>query len=132
VGALIGCYATKEEANLAKIMLVDDDRTTTSLLQTLLELDGFDVVVVSRGADVMPALEKSAPDVVLMDYHLTDAHGVDILRQMRASARWHSLPVIMVSGMNMRDEVMAAGANEFLIKPFEPNELPQLFNRYIS
>lgn len=117
---------------MAKIMLVDDDRTTTSLLQTLLELDGFDVVVVSRGADVMPALEKSAPDVVLMDYHLTDAHGVDILRQMRASARWHSLPVIMVSGMNMRDEVMAAGANEFLIKPFEPNELPQLFNRYIS
>jgi len=112
-------------------MLVDDDRTTTSLLRTLLELDGYDVVVVSRGVDVLPTLDRTNPDLLLMDYHLADAHGVDILREMRAGDKWQLLPVIMVSGMNMEDEAMSAGANAFLIKPFEPAELPILFTRFI-
>jgi DNA-binding response OmpR family regulator len=117
---------------MAKVMIVDDDRTTTSLLQTLLELDGFDVIVCSRGADVMPNLEKSRPQLVLMDYHLTDTHGVEVLRSIRAHPQFHALPVVMASGMNVEDEVMKAGANHFMIKPFDPNDLAPMFNQLIG
>jgi DNA-binding response OmpR family regulator len=113
-------------------MLVDDDRTTTSLLQTLLELDGFDVVSVARGADVIPTAEKAQPHAILMDYHLTDTNGVEVLKKIRVHATLSHLPVVIASGMNVHDEAMGAGATQFLIKPFEPADLTPLFNKLIG
>lgn len=113
-------------------MLVDDDRNTVKLLQTLLELDGFDVVVAVRGADVIPTAEQENPELFLMDYHLSDMDGVDVLIQLREHDRFSNTPVVMTSGLDVEDEVREAGANMFLIKPFEPGELPDLFNRLIA
>jgi two-component system chemotaxis response regulator CheY len=113
-------------------MIVDDDRTTVKLLKTLLELDGFEVVTVPRGADVLPQANDSMPDIVLMDYHLSDMQGVDIIRQMRTQPAFAGLPIVMTSGMNVESEAMQAGATSFLLKPFEPDELPLLFNRLLA
>ncbi len=113
-------------------MIVDDDRTTVKLLQTLLELDGFEITVSPRGADVLALADKFKPDLFFMDYHLADIDGVEVLRDLRATAAYKNVPVVMTSGLNVEDEVMAAGANVFLIKPFEPDELPSLFNRLIA
>lgn len=117
---------------MAKVMIVDDDQTTTSLLETLLELDNFEVMSVSRGGDVISRAEQFQPDIFLMDYHLTDTEGVVILREIRKHNNLHSIPVIIASGMNVEDEVIEAGANIFLVKPFEPADLPRLFNDLIN
>ena len=113
-------------------MIVDDDQTTTELLKTLLELDGYDVVVVRRGADVIPKAEQTTPDLIMMDYHLTDMEGVDIIRAIRRHATLNAVPILMASGMDVSAEAMEAGANKFIVKPFEPTELPILFNSLIS
>lgn len=113
-------------------MIVDDDSTTTNLLQTLLELDGYDVVVVARGMDVIPTAETTQPDLILMDYHLNDMHGVEVLKAIRNHPHMASMPVIIASGMDKSDEALAEGANDFLMKPFEPDDLPALFERYIG
>lgn len=113
-------------------MIVDDDRTTVSLLETLLELDGFEVVVVGRGMDVIPKATTTNPDIFLVDYHLTDTTGLDVLQQLRDHADFSDTPVVITSGMNVKEEVMAAGADEFVVKPFEPSDLPTLFNRLIA
>jgi len=120
------------EDNVAKIMIVDDDQTTTSLLETLLELDGFDVTTVSHGNDVIERAEIFLPDIFLMDYHLSDIHGVEVLRDIRKHETLHNIPVVIASGMDVEMEVMDAGANKFLVKPFEPSELPILFNNLIN
>lgn len=117
---------------MPKILLVDDERTTTDLLRILLEMDNFEVVVVARGADVIPMAERVAPDIVLMDFHLTDIHGVEILKQIRVHPTLAHLPVVIGSGMNVEQEVMRAGANHFLIKPYEPSDLAPLFYRLIG
>jgi DNA-binding response OmpR family regulator len=117
---------------LAKVMIVDDDHTMVKLLQTLLELDGFDVSVARQGGDVINVATESKPDILLMDYHLTDTTGVEVLKKLRASTEFATIPVVIASGMNVEDEVIAAGANAFLTKPFEPDELPILFNRLIG
>ncbi|MCB9455507.1 MAG: response regulator [Anaerolineaceae bacterium] len=117
---------------MPKVMLVDDDRNTVKLLQTLLELDGFEVEVATRGADVIPTAEQVNPDIFLMDYHLSDMDGVDVLIELRKHDRFSSTPIVMTSGLDVEDEVREAGANTFLIKPFEPGELPGLFNRLIA
>ena len=112
---------------LSKILLVDDDRTTVKLLQTLLELDGFVISTSSTGGAVMGMVNDDTPDVILMDYHLSDMDGVDVLRDPRASDEFATLPIVMTSGLDVEEEVMEAGANAFLVKPFEPDELPGLF-----
>ncbi|MBZ0301784.1 MAG: response regulator [Anaerolineae bacterium] len=117
---------------MSKVMIVDDDRTTVKLLQTLLELDGFVVQAAGRGADVMPQAEVFQPDIFLMDYHLADTDGVDIIRTLRASEQFATTPIIMTSGLDVEEEALSAGASAFLVKPFEPEDLPGLFNRLIA
>lgn len=117
---------------MAKIMIVDDDATTVSLLSTLLEIDGFQVVIVKRGADVLPKAEAERPDLIMLDYHLTDMEGVDIVYLLRKHATLKNIPILVASGLDVSEEVLAAGANQFLIKPFEPGELPIIFNKLIS
>lgn len=117
---------------MTKVMIVDDDAVTVSLLETLLQLDGFDVIVVRRGADVIPEAEARNPDIILMDFHLADMEGVDVIKNVRAHNRLAEIPIIMASGMDVSDEALAAGANKFIIKPFEPSDLPELFNSLIS
>lgn len=117
---------------MPKVMIVDDDRTTVKLLQTLLELDGFEISVSGRGGDVMGLVEKVHPDLILMDYHLTDMDGVDVLRDLRATETFSKMPIVMTSGLDVEEEVMGAGATAFLVKPFEPDDLPKLFNKLLA
>ncbi|MEM9951620.1 MAG: response regulator [Chloroflexota bacterium] len=114
------------------MLIVDDDAVTVSLLETLLELDGFTVLIARRGADVIPKMTEDRPDVMMIDYHLTDIEGVEVIKEVREHADFKDIPIVMASGMDVSYEAEKAGANEFLIKPFEPSELPDLFNRLIS
>jgi two-component system sensor histidine kinase/response regulator len=117
---------------LPKVLVVDDDRNTVKLLQTLLELDGFEVAISPRGGDVIPTAEQTHPDIFLMDYHLADMDGVDVVRELRAHPTFGNTPIVMTSGLDVADEVLEAGANKFIIKPFEPSELPILFNSLLA
>lgn len=117
---------------MAKVLIVDDDKTTVMLLQTLLELDGFEIKTVGRGSDVLSTVAEFEPDVILMDYHLSDMEGIDVLRDLRNHSEYAQLPVVMASGLDVEEKVTAAGANMFLVKPFEPEELPAIFHGLIG
>lgn len=110
---------------MPKVLIVDDDRTMVSLLRTLLQLDGFDVAAAPGGAQVMDMIRSERPDVVLMDVHLADADGLDILESIRHSGEWSRLPVVMSSGMDVEDQCQAKGATSFILKPYPPGELAQ-------
>ncbi len=117
---------------MSKVMIVDDDRTTVKLLQTLLELDGFEVSSAARGMDVLTLANRVQPDIFLMDYHLSDMDGVEVIKTLRQTSEFARTPIIMTSGLDVEDEALAAGASMFLVKPFEPGELPGLFNQLIG
>ncbi len=117
---------------MPKVMIVDDDRTTVKLLQTLLELDGFEVVIAPRGGDVLPMAQQTYPDLFMIDYHLTDMDGVDAIRLLREQEAFAYTPIIMASGLDVQDEALEAGATTFLLKPFEPADLPTLFNNLLA
>lgn len=108
---------------MPKIMLAEDDLTMLRLLKTLMQLEGFESVGLDYNEDVLEAVHREAPDVLLLDVHLTQGNGLDFLRQMRADPRFDGLIVLMASGMSLKDECLAAGANEFLLKPFMPDTL---------
>ena len=89
---------------MSKLMIVDDDHTMVSLLTTLLELDGFEVLSKTQPGDLLQGLRDDQPDLVIMDVFLTHGDGIDLLRQVRASSEFERLPVIMTSGMDVSDQ----------------------------
>ncbi len=116
---------------MPKVMIVDDERTTVSLLTTLLEMDGFDVVVVPKGSQVLKKARKTKPDVFLIDYHLADMEGTEVIKALRADKQFAKTPIVVASGLDVEEECRRAGAAEFLIKPFDPGGLAGLFKRLI-
>lgn len=117
---------------MSTILIVDDDRTTVRLLQTLLEMDGFRVCTAQRGADVPGTIADQRPDLLLMDYRLIDMDGIEVIRRLRAEPATEKLPVVIASGMDVEVEAKEAGATAFLIKPFEPDALADLFRRLLN
>jgi DNA-binding response OmpR family regulator len=115
-----------------KVMVVDDDRTMNSLLKTLLELDGYSVVVAAYGDQVLSTALAEKPDAVLMDVHIADADGMVLLRQMRAHPLLATLPVIMTSGMDVEYECRTSGATAFILKPYPPEQLSNTLKKVIS
>ena len=115
-----------------KVMIVDDDRTMNSLLKTLLELDGFAVALAPRGEVVLSTALAEKPDAILMDVHIADADGVELLRQLRQHSALKSIPVIMSSGMDVEDKAKAAGATAFILKPYPPEQLSALLKKVLA
>jgi CheY-like chemotaxis protein len=117
---------------MAKVFIVDNDRTTVALLKILLELDGYTVEIAGNPVAVLDEVRTAAPDVVLMDVFLTGGDGLDLLRRMRASPDLATVPVLMTSGMSLADECSVAGADGFLLKPYAPEQLTQALQRTLA
>jgi CheY-like chemotaxis protein len=117
---------------MAKIMLVDDDPITKTLLQTLLEMEGFNVIPWELGTDVLEKLYLEIPDIVVMDVNLNDLDGIELLRKIRADKNIKNTKVIMSSGMNYQEECKKEGANDFLLKPYMPEDLITVIQKNLS
>lgn len=106
-----------------KVLLAEDDYTMVSLLKTLLNMEGYAVVALDADADVVNAIRKERPDVLLMDVHLFGKNGLDILQTIRESSDVRNLRILMSSGSNVKDECLNLGADGFLMKPYMPDDL---------
>ncbi|MBN2303143.1 MAG: response regulator [Anaerolineae bacterium] len=114
------------------ILIVDDDRTTVKLLQTLLEMDGFEVQIAARGVDALEMAVQHRPELFLVDFHLSDMDGTQLITRLRAIDAFATTPIVVASGLNVEDEAREAGANLFLVKPFEPGTLADTFYNLIG
>ncbi len=118
---------------MAKILLAEDDPTMLSLLRTLLTMEGFQVIdLVSAEEDILEVVRRENPDIVLLDVHLPKHNGLDVLRSMRQSEDINRTKVVMTSGMNLKIECMAEGADDFLLKPYMPDELIGMIKRQLD
>ena len=94
-----------------------------SLLQTLLKMEGYETVVLNSDADVVEAVLREKPDVLFMDVHLGRQSGMDIMQSIRGNPQIANVRVVMTSGLNVKEECLRRGADDFLLKPFMPAEL---------
>lgn len=108
---------------MAKVLLIEDDATMLSLLRTLLEIEGFQVAILSAPDDLLAKVHQLSPQVIVLDVHLKNASGIELLRQIRQDADLRACRVLMASGMDLAEECRLAGADGFLMKPFMPDDL---------
>lgn len=108
---------------MAKILLAEDDHTMIALLRTLLNMEGFEVSVADVDEDIPALILREKPDVLFMDVHLGQHSGLEFVESIRKDPQFADLRIIMTSGLNLREECLERGANDFILKPFMPDDL---------
>ena len=108
-----------------KIAILEDDLTMCTLLDTLFTLEGYHVIILppENGNFILTQVNLEKPSVLLFDVHLKYFNSIEISRKIRQSDAGRNMLLVMVSGMDLREECLAAGADLFLLKPYMPEKL---------
>ena len=110
----------------ARVLVADDEEAIAELLRRMLVKDGYDVEVVGDGLSALRAVVAFKPHVVLLDVNMPEMSGIDVCRRIKQDVANRLTPVVIVTGMAQRErriEGLEAGADEFLSKPVDPQEL---------
>ena len=110
----------------SKVLVVDDDPEIVTFLSTLLELEGIESCVATSAAAALEQLQQGPPELVLLDIAMPDRDGIDLCKELKSDPRTAEVPVFVVSarpGKDVVERALAAGAEEFIRKPFENAEL---------
>lgn len=115
------------ESGKRKILIVDDDEELVELITDVLERDGrFDVRSANNGFDAGIIVKEYHPDLLVLDVMLPDINGKAVCQRVRSDSSMDDVRIICISGMVEEDkieELKAAGANDFMHKPFEVEAL---------
>ncbi len=111
---------------MKKILLVEDDTSLRENVAELLELSGYNVCMASNGKIAVDMAEKAQPDLVLCDIMMPEMDGYGVLEHLSSNDTTRDIPFIFVSAKTEREDVrrgMNLGADDYLTKPFEEEEL---------
>ena len=112
---------------MKKILVVDDDKAILEAISVSLEFENYGVVTADSARSAIHAVQTQAPDLIILDVLLSGDDGRDIARRIKKSDDTHRIPIIMVSAHpNVRESVLEAGADHFLAKPFDVDDLLSL------
>ncbi len=116
------------------ILIVDDFDDTRLLLRTWLQKKGFRVVEAENGYRAIAAAEKDRPDLIIMDVEMPELDGLEATRKIRKLNGFADVPIVAVSAYGAdqyRELALAAGCNEYVSTPFEPDALEKLIRSLI-
>lgn len=123
-------------ATRERVLVVEDNEHAAYLLRTLLEHAGYDVTLSPDGRDALAKLESMEPvDLVVLDLMLPYVSGYQVLIEARKNARWQHVPIVVVTARTLEMDAVRAletGANDFVRKPFQPEELVARVRRAIE
>jgi DNA-binding response OmpR family regulator len=105
------------------ILVVDDDTDFREGLRAALEMKGYQVEEAANGKDALEQIQKKPPLLVLLDLQMPVMNGRELLQKLRAEADTKDVPVVIISGFGFEWEAELMGAQGYVGKPFEPEEL---------
>lgn len=121
------------------ILVVEDDEQLSEILSYRLELEEYTVTVIGDGDESLSFLDEAPPeerpDAILLDVMLPGADGFSILKHLAADDRYADVPVILVTGRGLEDDVVRGfelGADDYVVKPFSPSEVVVRLDRLLS
>jgi type IV pilus assembly protein PilB len=109
-----------------RVLVVDDDRITRMLIKLLLEKEGFDVLEGENGEHAVEMAHRERPDLLITDLMMPDMDGYQAIERLRRDISLATLPVMVLTaedGPGIEERVLGLGADDYLIKPFEPQIL---------
>ncbi len=117
-----------------KVLIIEDDLFSGHVIRKFLSEAGAETILADSGEEGLTLLEGTHPDLVITDSHLPGIQGKDVLTRVRAMPAFRHIPVIIASGdafNEAREEMIQAGANDYLVKPFLYADLHKLLEKYL-
>jgi two-component system chemotaxis response regulator CheY len=119
-----------------KVLVVEDSQTMRSLITSTLEqLGDVDVTEAQSGFAALKILPREKFDLILTDINMPDINGLELVNFVKRSQQYKDTPLFIISTEGSerdRDKGMQLGANEYLVKPFEPDQLLSLVRKYLN
>jgi len=115
---------TAEKVMHERLLVVDDEPDIVKVLSKILEINGYEVSSAYSGLEALQAIKDVNPELVLLDYMMPDINGLDVLRGIKSYS--DDIYVVMVTGRGSEEvaaTVMKSGANDYIIKPFEKDQI---------
>ena len=123
IGARLGYRSGREESQVARVLVVEDEESFSDALSYMLRKEGFEVSVAETGTQAVTEFDRSGADIVLLDLMLPEMSGTEVCRQLRSRSQ---VPIIMVTARDSEiDKVVGLeiGADDYVTKPYSPREL---------
>ena len=125
-----------EKSLQSKILIAEDDKSVSYLLEFILNREGFATACAAdgRAAELLFDME-SKPLLILLDVMLPYQDGFQLIRIIRTKRDWHDVPIIMLTANSQEQDIVRAldsGANDYVVKPFQPNELLARVRRLVK
>jgi CheY-like chemotaxis protein len=116
------------------VYIVEDDVIMVGLLKTLLDMEGYQVSTYVSHPDlsIPEILNKMQPDVLLLDVNLRNMDGLEILQEIKKEPGLSGLKIIMTSGSDYQDICLRYGADNFILKPYMPDDLIKMIRDVVE
>lgn len=120
---------------MARILIAEDEPDIRELVAFTLRFAGHEVITSSNGEEALHQASQSVPDLILMDVRMPKMTGYDACRAMKADVALKDIPVVFLSAKGQDSEIQTgldAGAEEYLLKPFAPDQLVERVKAILS
>lgn len=117
--------------NPLKVLVIDDDKATCHLLETVLRMENYQAASRHKvdNEDIVSVLNQETPDILILDLHLGAMDSLKFITAIRADPAWKDLRILATSALNHRQDCLDSGANDFLLKPFEWQDVMDRINQ---
>ena len=115
-----------------KILIADDEMIMLKIIELRLKKDGHEVIVTSNGQEALEQIKLQDPDMIIADIMMPFTSGLEIVSVVKQSGLHRKVPIIILSSMGQENVVLEAfnlGADDYITKPFSPNELSMRVKR---
>lgn len=120
---------------MAKILIAEDEQDIRTLITFTLQFAGHDVVAFKDGQEALENAEQESPDLIMMDVRMPRMDGYTACRNMKTNPAIAEIPVVFLSAKGQEAEINVgyeAGAEEYLLKPFAPDDLTHRVNELLQ
>lgn len=117
-----------------KILIIDDELDMVEVTKVRLEKSGYEVLNTMSGEEALVLLQKNIPDLILLDRVLPKMQGEEVCKQLKGDAKLRHIPIILFTA-NISDivqEAQESGADDYIIKPYEPKEFLEKIRKFIG
>jgi two-component system, chemotaxis family, chemotaxis protein CheY len=119
-----------------KILIIEDSATMRSLIASTIEdMNGFELVEAGNGFEALKALPSQHFDMIITDLNMPDINGLEIIKFVKEHPAYKNIPLLVVTtaaGEEDRKKGLALGASDYVIKPFEPDDLKKVIRRILK
>ncbi|KIO75203.1 histidine kinase [Pedobacter lusitanus] len=118
---------------MLKILAVDDDKAILDVIRFILEEEGYEVITLANGNNILDMVKQISPDLILLDVMLGGLDGREICKALKAHEQFKKIPVVIISASHQLSDLLLPGSpDNFLAKPFDIDHLVQIVKAQLA